>query len=163
MGTSVSEANIKSIKSCYKDELRKQQTGTGNSVVKLLPEKEHGRTLLLGDELDKKLQLYLRRIREDGGLVTAGIAIAATRGLLMADHKNKLVEKGGHIKLNRHWAYGFLRRMGFVQRKPTTAKSKFSVENFAAKKNEFLDELVTAVEMEEIPLELILNWDQTGI
>lgn len=53
--------------------------------------------------------------------------------------------------------------MGFVQRKPTTAKSKFTVENFAAKKKEFLDDLVTTVEMEEIPSELILNWDQTGI
>ena len=55
MGTSVSEATIKSIKSCYKDELSKQQTGTGISVVKLLSEKKCGRVLLLGDELDKKL------------------------------------------------------------------------------------------------------------
>ena len=30
MGTSVSEATVKSTKSCYKDELRKQQTGTGS-------------------------------------------------------------------------------------------------------------------------------------
>lgn len=163
MGTSVSESTIKSIEICYKEELRKQRAGTGSSVVKSLPEKKRGRTLLLGDELDKKLQLYLRRIREDGGLVTAGVAIAAARGLLMAEHRNRLVENGGHIKLNRHWAYGFFQRMGFVQRKPTTAKSKFIVENFAAKKKEFLDDLVTTVEMEEIPAKLILNWDQTGI
>ena len=42
-------------------------------------------------------------------------------------------------------------------------QKKFSVENFAAKKKEFLDDLVTTVEMEEILPELILNWDQTGI
>ena len=42
-------------------------------------------------------------------------------------------------------------------------QKKFSVENFAAKKKEFLDDLVTTVEMEEIPPELIINWDQTGI
>jgi len=41
-----------------------------------------------------------------------------------------------------------------------TAASKFSVDNFA---EEFLQDLVTIVEMEEIPLELILNWDQTGM
>lgn len=163
MGATVSESTVKSIKTSYKDELRKQQASTGSSVVKLLPQKKRGRTLLLGDELDKKLQLYLRRIREDGGPVTAGIAIAAARGLLMAEHKNRLVENGGHIKFNRHWAYGFFKRMGFVPRKPTTAKSKLSVENFAAKKKEFLDDVVTTVEMEEIPPELILNWDQTGI
>ena len=95
--------------------------------------------------------------------MTAGIPIAAARGLLMAEHKHRLVENGGHIKLNRHWDYGFFTRMGFVQRKPTIAKSKFSVENFAAKKKKFLDYLVTTVEMEEIPPELIINWDQTGI
>ena len=39
MGTSVNESTVRSIKSCYKDELRKQQTGSGSSVVKLLPEK----------------------------------------------------------------------------------------------------------------------------
>ena len=95
--------------------------------------------------------------------MTAGIAIAVTRGLLMAEHKNRLFENSGNIKLNRHWAYGFFKRMGYVQRKPTTAKRKFTVENFAAKKKGFLDDLVTTVEMEEIPPELILNWNQTEI
>ena len=109
------------------------------------------------------MQLYLRRIREDRGPVTAGIAIAATRDLLMVECKNRLFENGGDIKLNRHWAYGFFKGMGYLQRKPTTAKSKFTVENFAAKKEGFLDDLVTTVEMEEILPELILNWDQTGI
>ena len=53
--------------------------------------------------------------------------------------------------------------MGFVQRKPTTSKGKYSMENFSALKRSFLDDVVTTVEMEEIPLELIFNWDQTGI
>ena len=53
--------------------------------------------------------------------------------------------------------------MNFVQRKATTAKSKYSVENFAEKKREFLDDLVATVQMEDIPPELVLNWDQTGI
>ena len=61
MGTSVNESTVKSIKGCYKDELRKQQKGNGSSVVMLLPEKKRGRMLLLGDELGKKLQLYLRK------------------------------------------------------------------------------------------------------
>ena len=53
--------------------------------------------------------------------------------------------------------------MNFVQRKGTTAKAKYSEADFAKKKREFLDDLVTTVEMDEIPPELILNWDQTGI
>jgi len=67
--------------------------------------------------------------------VTAGIAIAAARGLLLAENRHRLFVHGGHIKLNRHWAYSLFKRMGFVQRKSTTAKSKFNVENFVAKKD----------------------------
>ena len=53
--------------------------------------------------------------------------------------------------------------MNFVQRKGTTAKSKVTNENFLQQKRQFLADLVAIVEMEEIPGELILNWDQTGI
>ena len=35
-GASISQSTVNCIKSCYKDELRKQQTGTGSTVVKLL-------------------------------------------------------------------------------------------------------------------------------
>ena len=128
-----------------------------------LPTKKCGRTLLLGSDLDEKLQSYLRKIRTSGGPLTARIAIAAARGLLLADNRNKLVEYGGHIELNRHWAYSLYKRMGFVQRKPTTSKGKYGMENFSALKRSFLDDVVTTVEMEEIPPELIFNWDQTGI
>ena len=95
--------------------------------------------------------------------MTAGIAITAVKNLLMAENKNRLVENVVQIKLNRRWAYGFLRRIEIVRRKPISTKNKFSVENVAAKKKGFLDDLVTTVEMEEIPPELALNWDQTVI
>ena len=102
MGKNMHLSTVKSIKSQYKDELKKQRADTGRSVVNSLPEKKCGRTLLLGDELDKKLQLYTKRIRANGGPVTAGITMAAAGGLLMAEHKNRLAENGGYIKLNRH-------------------------------------------------------------
>ena len=51
----------------------------------------------------------------------------------------------------------------YVQRKATTAKSKCTVNNFKEVKRAFLNDIVTTVELEEIPPELILNWDQTGI
>ena len=58
-------------------------------MVASLPEKKQGRTLLLGDSIDK-LQLYLKTIRANRGAVTAGIAIAAARGLVLAENMNKL-------------------------------------------------------------------------
>lgn len=53
--------------------------------------------------------------------------------------------------------------MGFVLRKVTTAKGRYSPERFTVEKRRFLDEVVLTVEQEEIPPELIINWDQTGI
>ena len=53
--------------------------------------------------------------------------------------------------------------MNFVQRKATTAKSKLADINFKEKRKQFFDDLVSIVEFEEIPPELVLNWDQTGI
>lgn len=58
--------------------------------------------------------------------------------------------------LNKHWACLLLDRMGFVQRKATTVTSKYTVANF-------LQDVVSAVVMEDISSELIMNWDQTGI
>ena len=53
--------------------------------------------------------------------------------------------------------------MKFVNHKCTTAKSKLSSVVFEEVKTKFLDEVKATVLMEEIPIELILNWDQTGI
>ena len=143
--------------------MKRRRSDGDNEGIELLPTKKRGRTVLLGKALDEKLQLYLREIRNNGSPLTAAVAIGAARGLLLAENRNKLAEFGGHIDLNRHWAYSLYKRMGFVQRKATTAKGKYSPEKFTAEKRKFLDEVVLTVEQEEIPPELIINWDQTGI
>ena len=66
------------------------------------------------------------------------------------------------MQLNRQWAYSLLTRMNFVEWKATAAKSKHSNVDFARLKQQFLADMVTTAEM-EIPAELILNRDQTGI
>ena len=82
---------------------------------------------------------------------------------MLAYSRHKLVEYGGSIELNKHWARSLFKRMDFVPRKPTTSKSKHAVKNFSQVKKVFLQEVIATVQMEEIPPELILNWDQTGI
>lgn len=72
-------------------------------------------------------------------------------------------ENGGHIEFKRNWALSLLHRMNFVKRKGSTAKSKDTVADFNECQKAFLHEVVATVEMEDIPAELILNWDQTGI
>lgn len=74
-----------------------------------------------------------------------------------------LAELGGPVDLNEYWAHSLLKQMKFVQRKVTTSKGKHTVTNFTQLKEAFLDDVVEAITMEDIPAELILNWDQTGI
>lgn len=62
-----------------------------------------------GEEYDEKVQLYLRKVREGGGIVSARIAIAAARGILLTYDKSKLIEYEGHVDLSRQWAYLLLR------------------------------------------------------
>ena len=53
--------------------------------------------------------------------------------------------------------------MKLVQRKVTTAKTKLTITDFNWTKEQFLEHVVATVKLEEIPPELILNWDQTGM
>ena len=62
----------------------------------------------------------------------------------------------------KNWAKSLLYRIGFVKRRGNT-KAKVPVEHFEALKSQFLFDIQATVEMQEIPPELIINWDQTGI
>ena len=151
-----------SIKRAYLEEKESRPVGDDGDIA-ILPPKKRGRRVLLGEELDMKVQMYLKKVRERGGVVSARIAVAAARGILLTCNRSMLAEYGGHVEFNVDWAYSLLHRMNFVQRKVTTAKSKHAVAEFRELKEQFLAEVVATVEMEEIPSELILNWDQTGI
>ena len=85
--------------------------------------------------------------------------MAAARGILRKCNRSMLAENGGSIQLNRHWAHSLLKSMKFMQRKATTSMSKLTMTSFKERKREFLSDVATTVEMEEIPAELVLNWD----
>ena len=52
--------------------------------------------------------------------------------------------------------------MGYVKRK-VCSKAKVDVEQFERLKREFLADIKNIVVMDEIPPDLIINFDQTGI
>lgn len=59
----------------------------------------------------------------------------------------------GPITLNWSWGRSLVKRMKFVKRRATTSKSKCIVNNFAAVKIKFLDNVAVIVTMEEVPPE----------
>ena len=160
LGHQVSKTTVQSLKTAYVSGSKKDGH---DGEPTTLPPKKRGRNVLLGEKLDQKVQAYLVKVREGGGVVSAGIAVAAAKGIVKSYDKSYLAEFGGHISLGVPWAYSLFRRMNFVQRKVTTAKSKHSAAEFNRLKEKFLADVEATVKMEEIPPELILNLDQTGI
>ena len=114
----------------YLENAKRRRSADSDDEVTDLPAKKRGRPLLLGD-LDAKVQQYLQKVREGGGIASAAIAVAASRAIVADYDRSMLCEFGGHIDMGRHWAYGLLDRMKFVRRNATTAKSKFTPTELA--------------------------------
>lgn len=65
------------------------------SELTSLPKMPPGRPLLLGSELDKTIQDYLKALRAAGGVINTAIVMAAAEGILnvdvLADFRNRAV------------------------------------------------------------------------
>ncbi len=101
LNKTISESTVRSIQKSYQSELERKRRH-GKDEIELLPIKKRGRSLLLGEDIDKRVQDYFKKVREGGGVVSARIVIAVARGLLLHSDRTKLVEFGGHVELNRH-------------------------------------------------------------
>lgn len=91
------------------------------------------------------------------------IVLGAARGIILKTNRTLLAEYGRYVVLTNDWVKTLMQRMGFVKRRGSTSKSKNVIEHFDELRKQFLDEVMTVTVMEEIPPELILNWDQTGL
>ena len=103
-------------------------------------------------------------MRSRGAPVNTNIVIGTGRAILLKHSKSSLEEFGGSIVLGKEWAKSVLRRMGFTKRR-ANSKAKIAPKNFAEIKDNFLTEsdVQSVIEMEEIPSDLVINWDQTAI
>lgn len=164
----VSVSTVLSMKKMYVEERAKPRsngstegsTSAATDIVAL--QKKRGRPLLLGD-IDSRVQTYIKTIRKSGGAINSRIVMSAAKGLVLYYNPSLLKEKGGHIELSRNWALSLLERMYYVKRKGSTAKSKQTASDFMDLEARFLNEVAITVAMEEIPMELVLSWDQTGM
>ena len=165
---SLEETTVRRIKNVYLSELKKgsfeaSHSGeSGDSEVQQLPPKKKGRPLLLGEELDRQVRDYLQVLRKNGATVNTAIVIACGDEIVRSKDANLLAINGGSITLSKDWAKYILKHMGWVKRR-ASSKAKVLVENFEEVKENFLLDVKNVVCMDEIPGELIVNWDQTGV
>ena len=127
-----------------------------------LPSKKRGRPLLIGNDLDKLVQSYVRATRDGKGAVTTTVVLAAGEAILNHGNKKLSHDNGGPIKLTRHWAKSVLDRMNYVKRKASTS-AKIDPSHFDELKEQYLLDIKVVVEMMRVPSELVFNWDHTGI
>jgi len=97
-------------------------------------------------------------LRAKGTAINTTVVIASAEGILLHKDANLLTQ----ISLTDGWAKYLLRRMGYVRRKATT-QAKMPVEDFEEIKKSYLLDLEVVMSMDEIPKELVINFDQTGI
>lgn len=121
-----------------------------------------GRPYLLGEELDERVKRYLLALRERGAVINTSIVLACTEGLIKHENSNLLASNGGHITLTKSWSKCILKRMGFVKRRVSTS-AKVSVKKFEELKTQYLQDIRVNVELDDIPEDMIVNFDQTGI
>ena len=148
----------------FKDEYLKQlakEKHTGKSV-EALPTKRKGRPLLVGAELDTAIQDYLKSLRLAGGVVNTIITLGAAEGIISARYPGKLQRNGGDLCIGKDWAKSLMLRMGYVKRKVSNA-GKVLVADFEGLKEQFLADTAAEIIMNDIPAELVINWDQTGL
>ena len=145
-----------------KSEYQRTMHETGVAAVRKLPTKPQGRPLLLGQVIDTAVQDYIKALRSVGGVVTTAIVMASAEGILGARDQSLLVQYGGHVSITKSWAKSLLARMGYVKRKCSTA-GKMSVPHFKELQDYFLADIQAEVLMNDIPEDLIFNWDQTAL
>ena len=148
----------------YKLELeRKRKAGDVEPDVQVLPTGKRGRPFLLGEKLDGQTQAYIRAVRDAGGVITTDIAIATGKAIVRKFNPTLFDEKNcSALELTLNWTKSLLYRMGFTMRKGCSTK-KLMVHNFEELQKQFLNDINTVVIIEDIPDDLILNWDHTAI
>ena len=124
--------------------------------------KKRGRPLMIGVDLDQQVQDYIFYLRKEGAVINTHVVIGIGKGIVMGKDSNLLACNGGGIVLTKDWARNVLRRMGMVKRRSNT-KAKVTVEEFDEIKKLFLLDIKNTTHMDEIPPQLIINWDHTGI
>ena len=113
--------------------------------------------------MESYVKQVLRGVQDCGGVVNTTITLAAAQGIItLAKNSNLLIENGGHINLTKEWAQRLMNRMGLVKHKASTGV-KVDPVVFKDLQTQFLSDIRTVVKMTDIPLELIINWDQTAI
>ena len=107
---------------------------------------------------------YVGALQEGGCVVNGPIISATLHGIISASEPSALIENGGHIDCcSRSLIQSTYRRYDLCKRKGTSGRAVINTEEILKVKNQFVKEINALVTEHEIPSELIINYDETGV
>lgn len=118
---SLNESTARYMRDKFKTESSTRKRKLDFSDVTEIQSKKRGQPFTLGEELDSKVQAYIKVIRNNGCVVNSSITRSIGKGIVLATDKSLLSENGGQINITKSWARSLLNRMNFVKRKGSTA------------------------------------------
>ncbi|KAJ8313592.1 hypothetical protein KUTeg_008153 [Tegillarca granosa] len=89
----LNESTVRTFRDKFRSEIksRKRKLDFDNTDINVetLEPNKRGRKTLLSDDLDKKVQNYLKALRASGGVVNTAITLAAGRGIVLGSDKQQ--------------------------------------------------------------------------
>lgn len=126
-------------------------------------QKKIGKSPVYGHEVDKELYDNIVKRREKGLPVDNFIICRLLLPLLRNHRKDHLLKmNGGKYNFGESWARKFCKRWNLVQRKVTT-KMRERPEDLEEKKEEFIRVAAEIFRRYDIPQDLVINCDETGV
>ena len=164
--TELKESTVRGWVKLLKEDMQSVAVGKSNAdksgYVSTFAAKKQGRPLLVGEDVEGQVREFIKESRATGSVVNTTVVIAAATGIVKAKDPSILLENGGYLDLSKEWAQRLMSRMGLVKRKGSTA-AKITAESFDRLKEQFLTDIETISKFENIPKELVINWDQTAV
>ena len=74
---------MRRLKNLYLEKLAKKPLDKNSSALNELPYKKYGQPLNVGEEVDCRVQAYIKDLREAGASVSTAIVIAMGKGIVM--------------------------------------------------------------------------------
>ena len=110
------------------------------------------------------VKLYVKTIRDGGGIVNGAIVAGAIQGILSAEAPWRLKVNGGDIDpASPSLIQSTYRSYNLVKRKGTSSRGVVDKIEVDAIKNKFVAEIEALILEFQIPNELIINYDETGL
>ena len=111
----------------------------------------------------KKIKDIIVGSRLAGTAISQKMMIAIATGVIKASDPKILREFGESLELTEGWARSVLKSMDWVKRKGTTGKVEPCSKSLEEEKFTFQRAVAKAVSDHDIPMEVVLNLDQTPL